>query len=169
MTAATKALALTLALALAGCGGGSDAAAPNPEPPGQAPGDPPPVQGGVQGTYVLEQINDSKPGQLVTISNPDGTVIGLYRFEATTLTLDALQTFDLSLRFTDDKSPFQLDDAGDFKPAGPANQGALPFTFHSNTYGDSFTGVVLQDEVAIKYDLDGDGQPETSFGFRRED
>jgi len=164
MTAATRAFAFTLAVALAGCGGGSDAAAPTPEPPVQDP-----APQGVQGTYVLEQINDSKPGQLVTISNPDGRVIGLYRFEATSLTLDELQTFDLSLRYTDDKSDLGIDDQGEFKQAGPPSQGSLPLMFSSAIYGDSFLGVVLQDMVAIKYDFDGDGQPETSFAFRRED
>ena len=52
----------------------------------------------MQGGYVLARINDSDPGKLVTIANPDGTVIGLYRFDpATTLDMDALQTFDLRL------------------------------------------------------------------------
>ncbi len=164
----TRVLVLGFALALAGCGGGNDTTAPTQEPPVQNPG-PPPVQGGVQGTYVLEQINGSKQGQLVTISNPDGTVIGLYRFEATTLTLDALQTFEMSLRYTDDKEPLGIDDQGEFKQAGPVSDGALPLAFSSAIYDDSFTGVVLQDMVAIKYDFDGDGQLDTSFGFRRQD
>ena len=117
---------------------------------------------------MLERINESEPGQLVTIANPDGLVIGLYRFEATTMSMDALQTFALSLSYTDDKAQFGLDDAGEFKQAGPISQeGALPLTFYSDTYGDQFTGVVLQDIVAIKYDFDGDGQLDTSFGFRR--
>ena len=167
MMAPTRALVLGFALALAGCGKGNDMTAPIDGPPVMDPG--PPQQGqGVQGSYVLEQINGSKPGQLVTISNPDGTVIGLYRFEATTLTLDALQTFELSLRFTDDKSPTGIDDGGEFKQAGPVNDGALPLAFSSAIYGDSFLGVVLQDMVAIKYDFDGDGQADTSFGFRRQ-
>ncbi len=133
------------------------------------PGTPP--QNGVQGSYVLEQINGSQPGQLVTMGNPDGTVIGLYRFEVTTtLTLDALQTFQLELRYTDDKSQFGIDDAGEFKQAGPVSQdGALPLTFYSATYDDQFTGVVLGDIVAMKYDFDGDGELDTSFGFRRAD
>jgi hypothetical protein len=169
MRAPTVALACCVALVVAGCGGSGDLAAPNPEPPVQEPGNPPPAQGGVQGTYVLEQINDSKPGQLVTISNPDGAVIGLYRFEATAIALDALQTFDLSLVYSDDKTAYRLDDRGEFKPAGPPDQDALPLTFSSAVYGDSFVGVVLRDMVAIKYDFDGDGRPDTSFGFRRED
>ena len=181
MRAPIKVLALGLALALASCSGGSrDATGPDlpdppagpppqqPPPPPQDPGPAPAPQPGVQGSYVLERINESEPGQLVTIANPDGLVIGLYRFEATTMSMDALQTFALSLSYTDDKAQFSLDDAGEFKQAGPISQeGALPLTFYSDTYGDQFTGVVLQGMVAIKYDFDGDGQLDTSFGFRR--
>ena len=181
MSAPAKVIGFALALALAGCSGGSgDAAGPEPEPPAPAPGMPAPDPStpapdpgtpapnpGVQGSYVLEQINGSQPGQLVTIANPDGVVVGLYRFEATTLTLDALQTFELELRYTDDKTQFGLDDQGEFKQAGPVSQGALPLTFSSAVYGDSFTGVVLEDIVAIQYDFDGDGEPDTSFAFRR--
>jgi hypothetical protein len=162
-----KALALAMVLGLAGCGGGGDTTAPDPEPPTNDPGTPDP-NAGVQGSYLLESINGSKPGQLVTIANPDGKVIGLYRFEATTLTMDPLQTFAFGLRYTDDKTPSGIDDEGEFKQAGPVNQGALPLTFSSAIYDDSFTGVVLQDIVAIKYDFDGDGQADTSFGFRRQ-
>ena len=167
MRAAAKVFAAALAVVLAGCSGGSGGATgPDPEPPVQEPEIPAP-NSGVQGSYVLEQINGSEPGQLVTIANPDGRVVGLYRFEATTLSLDPLQAFELRLRYTDDKTPSGIDDAGEFKQAGPISQGALPLTFSSAVYGDSFTGVMLEDIVAIKYDFDGDGQPETSFGFRR--
>jgi len=186
MRAPVKILALGLALALVACSGGSrdstgpdlpePPAGPQPQPqpqpgppPAQDPGPPVPApQPGVQGSYVLERIDESEPGQLVTIANPDGAVIGLYRFEATTMTMDALQTFALSLSYTDDKAQFGYDDTGEFKQAGPISQeGALPLTFYSDTYGDQFTGVVLQDVVTIKYDFDGDGQLDTSFGFRR--
>jgi hypothetical protein len=140
--------------------------APNPEPPVNDPATPAPDQG-VQGAYLLEQINGSKPGQLVTLANPDGKVIALYRFEATTLTMDALQTFAVSLRYTDDKEQYGIDDQGEFKQGGPVSQqGALPLTFSSATYGDKFTGVVMGDKVAIKYDFNGDGELDTSFGFR---
>jgi hypothetical protein len=185
MTAPAKILALALALALAGCSRGSrdstgpdlpEQPAPGPQPqpqppPTQDPGPPAPApQPGVQGSYVLEQINQSQPGQLVTIANPDGLVIGLYRFDATTMSMDALQTFAFSLSYTDDKSQFSIDDAGEFKQAGPISQeGALPLTFYSDVYGDQFTGVALGDVVAIKYDFDGDGELDTSFGFRRVD
>jgi hypothetical protein len=169
MTAPTTVLGLALVLALAGCSGKSgDAMGPPPEPPVNDPEQPAPNQGGVQGSYVLEQINGSQPGQLVTISNPDGEVIGLYRFQPTTLNLDPLQGFALELRYTDDKTPSGIDDQGDFKQAGPvAPNGALPLTFSSAAYDDKFTGVVLGNTVAIKYDFDGDGQLDTSFGFRR--
>ena len=174
----TLALGCALGLALAACSGkGGDATGPDTNPPTNDPGptpgpiiDPSPnPQGGVQGHYTLEQINGSKPGQLVTISNPDGKVIGLYRFDAaSTLEMDGLQTFNLQLGYTDDKDEYGLPDAGEFKQEGPVSQeGALPLTFSSTVYDDSFTGVVLGDIVAIKYDLDGDGQPDTSFGFRR--
>jgi hypothetical protein len=130
MSASIKVLGLALALALAGCSGGAGGTtAPEPDtpaPPAQpTPPPPPPASGpvdpapnpGVQGSYVLAQINNSQPGQLVTIANPDGMVIGLYRFEATTLTLDALQTFELALRYTDDKALYGIEDEGEFKQA----------------------------------------------------
>ena len=180
MSAPTRMLALAAALLLAACSGGGsgggDPTGPDPEPPGQQPPvqDPPGQEPGtpapnpgIQGTYVLAQINNSVPGTLVTIANPDGLVIGLYRFEATTLRLDALQTFELELRFTDDKTPFELDDAGEFKQAGPVQAGALPLRFSSEVYGDSFTGIVLEDIVAIQYDFDGDGRGDTQFAFRK--
>jgi hypothetical protein len=179
MNAAAKAIALALAFGLAGCSSGSreptgpdlpEPPAPGPQPPTQEPPPTPAPNQGVQGTYELTQINQSEPGQLVTIANPDGLVIGLYRFEATTISMDALQTFALSLSYTDDKSQFSIDDAGEFKPAGPITQeGALPLTFYSDVFGDQFTGVVLNGVVAIKYDFDGDGQLDTSFGFQLAD
>ena len=168
----TLALGCALGLALAACSGkGGDATGPDTNPPANDPGPTPAPQVGVQGHYILEQINDSKPGQMVTISNPDGTVIGLYRFDAaSTLEMDGLQAFNLQLRYTDDKDQFGLPDAGEFKQQGPVSQeGALPLTFSSTVYDDSFTGVVVGDIVAIKYDIDGDGQADTSFGFRRAD
>jgi len=171
MNGPAKVLGFALAIALAGCSGKSgDAMGPNPEPPTNDPGPPTPPapnQGGVQGSYVLEQINGSRPGQLVTISNPDGTVDGLYRFQPTTLIMDPLQSFQLEIRYGDDVVLGGIDDEGEFKQAGPrATNGALPLTFSSATYGDKFTGVVQGDFVAIKYDFNGDGQLDTSFGFR---
>ena len=119
---------------------------------------------------MLERINESQPGQLVTIANPDGMVIGLYRFEATTLSMDALQTFDALAALHRRQGAVQPRRRGRVQAGRPdVQEGALPLTFYSDTYGDQFTGVVLQDIVAIKYDFDGDGQLDTSFGFRRVD
>jgi hypothetical protein len=170
----TVAFGCALGLALAACSGGVDGAtAPDPAPPVTDPGPtanprPDPVAG-VQGSYTLEQINGSQPGQLVTLTNPDGKVIGLYRFDASSsLDIDGLQGFDLQLRYSDDKAEYGLPDEGDFQQQGPVSQeGALPLTLNSAIYGGWFTGVALGDIVAIKYDFDGDGQLDTSFGFRR--
>jgi hypothetical protein len=181
---ATYGLACALALTLAACSGGGDTTAPDDGPivqdpgPGNGPGpqQPGPDQPGPQdpgpntgiaGTYTLVQINNSKPGQLVTIANPDGVVIGLYRFhDATSLTLDPLQTFALDLRYTDDKTEFELEDAGEFKQAGSAG-GSLALTFSSATYGDAFSAIATDGVVVISYDLDGDGQADTTFAFQR--
>lgn len=181
-------LGCALALMLPACsGGGGDATAPN-DPPSQQPGplpgptpdpgpapapgpqpapQPGPQNPGITGTYALVQINSSKPGQLVTIANPDGTVIGLYRFDAgTSLTLDALQTFALDLQYTDDKSQYELQDSGEFKQAGSAG-GSLALTFNSATWGDSFSAIATDGVVAINYDFDGDGRADTVFAFQR--
>ncbi|HET7422288.1 MAG TPA: hypothetical protein VFJ92_01930, partial [Gemmatimonadales bacterium] len=94
---ATRRLALmvsyAIGLTLAACSGGDnhhDPTGPDPQPtPDPAPlpaPDPQPIpQGGIQGTYQLERINDGEPGQLITIANPDGSVIGLYRFNGSTI------------------------------------------------------------------------------------
>jgi hypothetical protein len=63
---------------------------PDPVPPDtDPPGDdiPGPTQPGdnITGTHVLTRVNDSQPGQLVTLTNPDGRVIGLYRFQEKTI------------------------------------------------------------------------------------
>jgi hypothetical protein len=176
--------ATMVALSFACSGGGSGGTAPDlpgdplpaPEQPGAGPGPtqpgPTPAPGpeqpaGIQGTYLLTQINNSKPGQLVTVANPDGAVIGLYRFDAaTTLTLDPLQTFTLEMRYSDDKSDYGYDDHGEFKSPG-AVEGSLALTFTSADYGDEFSGIAVDGTVALTYDFDGDGQPETTFGFQR--
>jgi hypothetical protein len=174
------ALALTL---LACSGSGGDVTAPDGDPPGQNPGpqnpgpqdpgpqDPGPQDpgqpAGITGTYALIQINNSTPGQLVTIANPDGVVIGLYRFNAaTSLQLDPLQTFALDLQYTDDKEQFELSDEGEFKGAGSAG-GSLALTFTSTAWGDAFSAIATDGVVAINYDFDGDGQTDTVFAFQR--
>jgi hypothetical protein len=169
MNAAAKVLAFGIILSLAGCSGkGSDTTGPDSDPPTNDPGTPAP-HGIMQGSYLLEQINQSTPGKLVTISNPDGEVIGLYRFDAASrLELQADQAFALTLLYSNDIKKLILEDRGQLEQAGAASdEGAMPLTFTSATYGDAFTGVVLGDIVAVKYDFDGDGEMETSLGFRR--
>ena len=179
-TLVTRRLALAVSyaigLTLAACSGSDhhDPTGPDPEPipdpaPTPVPDPIPAPPGGIQGTYQLERVNDGNPGQLITIANPDGTVIGLYRFNGSTIALDALQTFSLHLNYTDDKSQYELMDEGEFKQAGPIQNQALPLTFYSGTYGDRFSAVATDGFVLIHYDFDGDGQLETEFGFRRVD
>jgi len=183
---ALYALACALGLVLVACsGGGGDVTAPHQDPPEQpvpttpppqTPDAPPPQipdapppgqQNGIQGTYTLVQINNSQPGQMVTVANPDGTVIGLYRFDASTqLVLDPLQTFSLQLRYTDDKDDFGIDDQGEFKSPGMV-EGTQALTFYSKVYGDQFQGVAADGAISFKYDFDGDGQTDTVFGFQR--
>ena len=104
---------------------------------------------------------------MVSVANPDGILIGLYRFDATTtLTLDPLQTFTLELHYRDDKGEYGYDDHGEFKGAGQAGN-TLALAFTSEDYGDEFTGVAVDGVVAIQYDFDGDGRPDTTFGFQR--
>ena len=144
-------------------GPGPEQPAPGPEQPVPAP-EPP---AGIQGTYTLIQINNSAPGQLVTLANPDGILIGLYRFDAaTTLTMDALQTFTLTMRYSDDKDEHGFDDHGEFKLAGQAGN-TLALVFSSADYEDQFSGVAVDGTVAFQYDFDDDGRMDTTFGFQR--
>ncbi len=167
-------LAASLALALTACSGGTSGPTAPDEPPIPDPApaphpqpDPPPQGGGITGTYGLIQINGSTPGQMVSVANPDGILIGLYRFDAITrLVLDPLQTFSLDIRYRDDKGEYQLPDEGEFKGATPTDQG-LGLTFYSATYGDQFTAVASDGLIAISYDFDGDGRLDTVFLFER--
>jgi hypothetical protein len=175
------ALACALGLALFGCSGGGAATGPNQgppvqDPPGQDPPaqdppthNPPPAQDqGIVGTYTLAKINDSDPGKMVTLSNPDGNVIGLYRFDqASELTLDALGAFTLNLRYSDDKGEYGLPDEGEFKWVG-GEPNVLSLSFSSTIYNDHFTAIAATNGVvSIQYDFDGDGQLDTVFGFIR--
>jgi hypothetical protein len=183
------ALACALGLVLIGCGGGGDTTAPTgPEPiptplPGPAPAPQPGPQPAPQpqpqpqpqpapapaiaGTYTLIQINNSQPGQLVTIANPDGVVVGLYRFDAAMqLTVDEQQHFTLTVRYSDDKSQLGYGDEGEITPAGETG-GSVALMFGSATYGDSFSGIYTDGVIVFTYDFDGDGRPETTFGFQR--
>lgn len=186
------ALACALGLALAACGGGSDTTAPTPDPiPQPAPGpepapqpapepapqpapepapqpDPQPAQpSSIAGTYQLIQINNSQPGQLVTIANPDGKVVGLYRFDAgTALTVDAQNQFVLTFSYSDDKSDLGYEDQGQILEVGETG-GSIALLFGSFVYHDQFQGIGVDGVIMFSYDFDGDGQADTSFGFQR--
>jgi hypothetical protein len=169
-------LAASLGLVLAACSGGASGPTapdepPRPDPaPAPHPQPDPPPQGnaGITGTYGLIQINSSLPGQMVSVANPDGILIGLYRFDATTrLVLDPLQTFSLDIRYRDDKGEYQLLDEGEFKGATPPSDEGLGLTFYSASYGDKFTGAASDGMIGISYDFDGDGRLDTVFLFER--
>jgi hypothetical protein len=165
-----RAAAGTLLLALAACSGGRDPTGPDQNPPG---GDPPggeqqnpPPAGDVSGVYVLANVNDGNPGQTVMLSNPDGRVIGIYRFDSrqSKLTLNPDRTWTLSLAYEDDQHTAVLEDEGTFA----ADQGQEDgFDFHSNRYGDDFHVLAKQGVAVIGYDFDGDGQIDTHFAFGR--
>lgn len=187
------ALACALGLALAACGGGSDTTAPTPDPvphpmpgpepapqpvpdpqPGPQPApdpqptpQPTPQPPSIAGTYQLIQINNSQPGQLVTIANPDGSVVGLYRFDTgTQLTVDAQNQFELTFSYTDDKSALGYADMGHIAEVGETG-GSTALLFSSGIYDDSFQGIAVDGVIMFSYDFDGDGATETSFGFQR--
>jgi hypothetical protein len=170
-------LTTALSLTLLGCGGGSDATAPDPDPghhvpdPGPDPQPQPQPQPdpdvGLAGTYGLVIINNgSKPGQMVLLSNPDGVAIGLYRFDAaTSLTLTADGTYTLTMRLADDKNTYILHDDGQFESTPDGEQQSL--TFESATEAGIYPGAANTEGLVIKYDIDGDGNPDTILGFAR--
>jgi hypothetical protein len=163
-----QALAGAFCLVLLACSGGKDATGPTPvppvdEPPGDNPGPPQPPSS-ITGAYLLVRINDSDPGQMVTLANPGGEVIGLYRFhENSVLGLTDDQTWTLSLKFEDERNGHQIEDEGRFRREGNELQ------FESTTFGDAFAGTARVEAgvVGIQYDVDGDGQPDTVFVFTR--
>lgn len=189
------ALVCALGLALAACSGGSDTTAPTPDPiphpqPGPEPAPQPapdpqpapqpapdpqpapqptpaPQSGNIAGSYQLIQINNSQPGQLVTITNPDGHVAGLYRFNAgTQLSIDAQGQFAVTYSYSDDKSDLGYDDQGQIQQVGETG-GSIALLFGSAVYHDQWQGIAVDGVVMFTYDFDGDGQPETTFGFQR--
>ena len=165
-------LIAALCLVLMSCGG-KDPAGPNPGPVGGGGngggngggGGGDPQQHIVAGSYALGQINNQfTPGQNAALANPDGNLIGLYRFEeSTSLVLDPLQTYTLVLNYGDEKGNYQLTDEGEFK--WRMEGGAMILTFESATFGDTFLGKAENGMVAIQYDFDGDGAPDTVFAF----
>lgn len=130
--------------------------ADQPPPPDQPPAD------DFSGVYTLTRVNQGFPGQLITVANPDGIVVGLYRFdEGSTLALRADGTWSMSLQYSDDKVNFLIDDEGQFIHNG----GDLLFA--SEVYGDQFPGSGQPGAVAIGYDLDGNGETDLILGFAR--
>jgi hypothetical protein len=164
-------LAAAVCLALAACSGGA-ATGPNhgPGEPGN-PGDPGDGNGQVlvAGNYTLESINGSSPGQTVLLSNPDGSAIGLYRFDASSgLEISPLQTYTLGLRFEDEQNAYNFVDQGEMKWSSDPD-GGLILTFESDTYGDTFMGRFTDDGVTtMQYDIDGDGAADTSLRFQHD-
>jgi hypothetical protein len=144
--------------------GGKDPVGPNPGRGGGGDDDEPGQQY-VAGSYVLGQINNEfSPGQNVALANPDGSMIGFYRFDASTsLALDPLQTYTLVLNYGDEKGGYQITDEGEFK--WRMEDGTMILTFESDTYGDSFLGQATDGLLAIQYDFDGDGAADTIFAF----
>jgi hypothetical protein len=137
--------------------------APPPPSPHQppAPPDQPPADD-YAGVYVLTRVNDGFPGQLTMVANPDGSVVGLYRFaEGSTLALRPDGTWSMSLDYSDDKVNFVIDDAGQF------TENAGDLLFASTVFGDQFLGSGQPGAVAIGYDLDGDGGTDLILGFAR--
>ena len=174
-------LPAVLALTLPACSADGGGTGPERDPPHEdpaplphdpAPAEPPPPpapvpqQPTVAGTYALATINGSTPGQLVTLANPDGIVIGLYRFDAgTSLVMDALQAWTLDLGFSDDKQSFTIDDTGDL--VWDDSGDGIVLEFRSAVFGDVFTGLARNGLVTLEYDMDGDGRTDTVFGFTR--
>jgi hypothetical protein len=178
-----------LCLALLACGGGGDALGPDghhpdpgtPQEPGN-PGNPgtpdpgtpqipdnpnpaPPVAGG----YTLGLINEANPGQIVLLSNPDGSVIGLYRFvAASTLILDPLGGYTLTLTYSDEQGSYTLEDKGQWKGGNQDQDGNIHLSFKSDSWGDEFEGLAKNSKVEIRYDMDGDGAIDTLYGFVRQ-
>ena len=158
-------------MALPACSADGGSTGPDRDPPQEDPAPPPPPAPAPQpptvaGTYALATINGSTPGQLVTLANPDGIVIGLYRFDgSTSLVVDALQAWSLGIRFSDDKQSFTIDDAGDLTWDDTGEGIALQF--RSDVYGDAFTGLARNGLITLEYDMDGDGRHDTVFGFAR--
>jgi hypothetical protein len=135
-----------------------------PPPGDDIPGPTQPADN-ITGTYVLTRINDSQPGQMVTLANPDGRVIGLYRFqENTILGLTEQQTWTLSIHFADERGDHHIEDRGSFTRHG---EGGIELAFGSESFGDAFHGAADDGFALIQYDMDGDGAADTFLMFGR--
>jgi hypothetical protein len=142
-----RALVAAGCLGLSACGGG-DATGPHPGP---GPGGDSPA-----GRYALGAINDSRPGQMVLLSNPGGGAIGLYRFDGSSdLAITDQHTYRLQLRFADEKGSYEYDDRGTVTGTVDQEDGGFILTFESDTYGDSFGGRWTEDgTTTMQYDVD---------------
>ena len=165
-------LTTALSLALTGCGGGGDATGPDPDPgqhdpaPHPEPQPQPQPDAGVLGTYGLVLVNGSQAGRVVLLSNPDGAAIGLFRFDAaTSLTLSADHTYELTMRLADDKDTYLLHDTGDYEVTQDGEK--LSLTFISQGAAGTYPGTSTGNGTVVDYDIDGDGTPETFLGFVR--
>jgi hypothetical protein len=140
---------------------------PDTDPPGDEVPGPGPTQPGdnITGAYALIRINNAEPGQVVTLANPDGSVIGLYRFhENTFLGLTEQQTWTLSIHFADERGEHHTEDRGSFTRHG---DGGIELAFESETFGDAFHGAAGDGFALIQYDMDGDGAADTFLVFAR--
>ena len=89
------------------------------------------------------------------------------RFRAgTSLSIDAQGQFALTFSYTDDKSELGYDDQGEIQQVGETG-GSIALLFGSSVYHDQWQGIAVDGVVMFTYDFDGDGQPETTFGFQR--
>jgi hypothetical protein len=98
-------------------------------------------------------------------------VVGLYRFDAAMrLTVDQpgqfTQHFTLTVSYSDDKSQLGYGDEGEVAAAGETG-GSVALLFGSATYDDTFSGIYTDGVIVFTYDFDGDGRPDTTFGFQR--
>ncbi len=157
-------IALALCALIAACGGGGDATAPEP-PTDDIPGSPQPTTSIIAGTYALRTVNEAVSGQAVTLVNPDDEAIGTYRFDGrSTLRLTEEQTWSLALYFEDEANDHQIQDGGRFRRHGEDWE---VLVLESEPYGDTVHGEARDGMAFILYDVDGDGRPETAFGFQR--
>jgi hypothetical protein len=63
-------------------------------------------------------------GLITSLANPSGNLIGIYRFQpTTTLVLDPMGGYSLSLEYSDDKGNYVLGDEG--STSGPAPTAGL--------------------------------------------
>jgi hypothetical protein len=163
-----RAAAGALLLALAACSGGKDATGPDQNPGGDPPGNGqnPPPAGDVSGVYVLANVNDANPGQAVTLANPDGSVIGIFRFDPrhSRLELNADGTWNFSLAYDDNGQTRQAEDEGTWSPDETQQDG---YVFKSDRYGDEFHCLAKLGVALIGYDFDGNGRIDTYFAFGR--